>query len=248
MIVVIPARIGSSRLPGKPLEMIGDKPVIQHVWDRARSIILANEIVVSTDSLAVVDEVKSFGGEVVVTGDCYTGTDRVALTIQQHFPDFHGNDIVINLQGDLPFVDSYVVDCLAESLLGKENFAMSTPVNRKQAIDRLWESPDTVKALKGPGNEGVYFSRSPIPHGIDKLGYWFHHYGIYAFRNRHLQLFYHTGQTPWELCEGLEQLRAIESGMKVQLLETYCEPGIEINTPEDLAQARAWYESEGSKR
>jgi 3-deoxy-manno-octulosonate cytidylyltransferase (CMP-KDO synthetase) len=241
VVVVIPARMGSSRLPGKPLLEIGDKPVVQHVWERAQEVITADHVVISTDSEEIQRRAQEWGARAVLTDSCQTGTDRTALTMVRYFRDLPGNTVVVNLQGDLPFVEAAVVDSLVETLMEDKSTCIATPVIRKPAEDRLWESPDTVKALMGSGGHGQYFSRSPIPHGIPKIGYWFHHYGVYAFRNRYLQLLWSLPEGRWEHAEGLEQLRAVEAGMRVKLYETYCQPGIEINTPADLAQAREFY-------
>lgn len=241
VVVVIPARMGSTRLPGKPLLEIGGKPVVQHVWERAQEVITADHVVISTDSEDIQRRAQQWGARAVLTDSCQTGTDRTALTMVRHFRDLPGNTVVVNLQGDLPFVESAVVDSLVEVLMEDKATAMATPVIRRPASDRLWKSPDTVKALMNGSGHAQYFSRSPIPWGIDLIGFWHQHYGVYAFRNRYLQLMWSLPPGRWEQAEGLEQLRALEAGMSIKLYETYCQPGIEINTPADLAQAREFY-------
>ena len=244
VIVVIPARMNSSRLPGKPLALIGGMPVLQHVWDRACEVITADFVVISTDSEEIQDQARAWGAQVVRTGPCLTGTDRVARTASSYLGGMSEDTVVVNLQGDLPFVESAVVDDLVAALMRDRAAAMVTPVIRRSAEDRQWESPDTVKALAGTGNRAQYFSRSPIPWGIPRLGYWLHHYGVYVFRKRWLQLLGSLPESSWERAEGLEQLRAVQSGMPVLLHETCYRPGIEINTPEDLRQARELYTQE----
>jgi len=241
--VIIPARIGSSRLPNKPLADIRGKSTIQRVWEKAHQIKGVSNLVVSTDSILVEREVLKFGGKVVRTGGCRTGSDRVALTMWEYFHDSHPMEIVVNLQGDLPFVEPEVVEELIAELEKNPKLDMVTPAIRQTSLSELWASSDTVKAIKGKDGEARYFSRSPIPFGIDRLGYWYHHYGVYAWRNEPLQVFAHANSTSWEIAEGLEQLRAVEMGMKVKLIETIYEPGIEINTYKDLIAARLYCNS-----
>lgn len=236
-LIVIPARIGAMRLPRKPLADIGGEPMIVHVWRRAMEAD-AGEVVVATDSGEIAEVVEKAGGRAVMTSpDHPSGSDRVFEAV--NLADPSGKvDIVVNLQGDQPIFDpSLLTDCLVP--LADPAVDISTVAATMTDPSKVNE-PSVVKVIGTPlEREGVfralYFSRAAAPYGPGPL---FIHIGIYAYRREALARFVKLPPSPLELREKLEQLRALEAGMRIDVKLVGSVP-IAVDTPQDLEEARA---------
>ncbi|MDX2080488.1 MAG: 3-deoxy-manno-octulosonate cytidylyltransferase [Terrimicrobiaceae bacterium] len=230
-VIVIPARWGSTRFPGKPLYPLGGKPLLQHVWERCLQSTLAAEVIVATDDMRIAEAAFDFGADVALTSARHpTGTDRVAEVARK----LRGVSVVVNVQGDEPLIEPEVIDQLIESLAGDRRLAMSTaaaPLDRGDL-----DNPNVVKVVTDLGGRALYFSRAGIP--VDRDGdvgpaRW-RHLGIYAYRRAFLLKFVQWKPTPLERCEKLEQLRALEHGASIHVV-TVREAGPGIDTPADAA-------------
>ena len=239
IIGIIPARYASSRFPGKPLADIFGKSMIRRVYEQASKSSKLSRVVVATDDQRIFDHVAGFGGEVVMTSSHHqSGTSRcqeVVKKISQQSPD-----VVINIQGDEPFIDPRQIDLLAD-LFSDKNIEIATLIKKIQTSDELF-NPNVVKAVKGKEGRAVYFSRSPIPflRGADQTewlqkGTFYKHIGIYAYRAEILNEIVKLSASPLEIAESLEQLRWIENGLAIYTSETDFE-GFAVDTPEDLAK------------
>jgi 3-deoxy-manno-octulosonate cytidylyltransferase (CMP-KDO synthetase) len=215
---IIPARYGSTRLPGKPLVAIAGKPLVQHVWERARESRRLAALLVATDDERIRRAVRAFGGDVVMTSpDHPTGTDRLAEAAATR-PE----EIVVNIQGDEPLVDPRDIDDLVDGLAGDQDCAMATlcaPLaDRAEA-----EDPNVVKVVCDDAGRALYFSRAlvpwprrpPQPHDPAP---WRRHIGLYAYRREFLMEFATWPPSALERAEGLEQLRALERGRVIRVL------------------------------
>ncbi len=238
VLCVIPARYASTRLPGKPLSMIAGKPMIQHVYERACQAQLPNEVVVATDNELVEKAVLDFGGKAVMTSpDHPSGTDRLA-EVALMYPDI---DVIVNVQGDEPMIPPEVIDRLAEAFNGDADLNMAT---MKVVMDEEdYENPAAVKVVTDQQGYALYFSRSLMPYPRNKPEGFkvFKHVGIYAYRRNFLLKYAALAPTPLEKAESLEQLRALENGYKIKVLESDFQ-GIGVDTPEDLAAVNALFE------
>jgi len=236
ILAVIPARYNSSRFPGKPLAMIGNRPMVQRVYEAAKSCPDFAKVVVATDSELIADCVRQFGGEVEMTGsDHTTGTDRVA-EVALRYPHMK---VVANVQGDQPFVTSEMLTQLVGPYVRGELPAMTTlacPLD----METGYADPNTVNVVCDCNGNALYFSRASIPYfrnpGEVPV---FHHLGLYAFEQDFLSKYAQLTSTPLEECEGLEQLRVLEHGFTIRVSLTQ-KAVLEINTPEDLVQAQAF--------
>lgn len=238
VLCVIPARYASTRLPGKPLSMIAGKPMIQHVYERACKAQLPDEVVVATDNELVEQAVIGFGGKAVMTSpDHPSGTDRLA-EVALKYPDV---DIIVNVQGDEPMIPPEIIDRLAEAFEGDAELNMAT---MKVVMDEEdYDNPAAVKVVTDQRGYALYFSRSLMPYPRNKPeGYKvFKHVGIYAYRRNFLLKYAALTPTPLERAESLEQLRALENGYKIKVLESDFQ-GIGVDTPEDLAAVNVLFE------
>ena len=238
VLCVIPARYASTRLPGKPLSMIAGKPMIQHVYERACQAQLPNEVVVATDNELVEKAVLDFGGKAVMTSpDHPSGTDRLA-EVALMYPDV---DVIVNVQGDEPMIPPEVIDRLAEAFNGDADLNMAT---MKVVMDEEdYENPAAVKVVTDQQGYALYFSRSLVPYPRNKPEGFkvFKHVGIYAYRRNFLLKYAALAPTPLEKAESLEQLRALENGYKIKVLESDFQ-GIGVDTPEDLTAVNALFE------
>lgn len=238
VLCVIPARYASTRLPGKPLSMIAGKPMIQHVYERACQAQLPNEVVVATDNELVEKAVLDFGGKAVMTSpDHPSGTDRLA-EVALMYPDV---DVIVNVQGDEPMIPPEVIDRLAEAFNSDADLNMAT---MKVVMDEEdYENPAAVKVVTDQQGHALYFSRSLMPYPRNKPEGFkvFKHVGIYAYRRNFLLKYAALAPTPLEKAESLEQLRALENGYKIKVLESDFQ-GIGVDTPEDLAAVNALFE------
>ena len=235
-LVVIPARMPSTRLPGKPLADIAGTPMIVHVWRRAMAA-QTGRVVVATDLQEIVAAVRQAGGEAVMTRpDHASGSDRVFEAVNHVDPegDF---DIILNLQGDLPTLESHLaVDCVAP-LLDKGPDIATIAAEIKDESERT--NPNVVKVVGTPTAvsgrlRALLFTRATAPYGEGPL---YHHIGIYAFRRTALERFVSLRPSTLEKREKLEQLRALENGMRIDVTLVDTVP-LGVDTPADLERAR----------
>lgn len=240
VIGVIPARYASSRLPGKPLADIGGKPMIQRVWERANKAKHTEKIIIATDDKRIYDSVKKFTDDVIMTPvDLKSGSDRVAFTAQNQEAD-----IIVNIQGDEPFINSAEVDQVAEILMNDSRAVMGTLIKKIDNLQEL-ENPNTAKVVIDREGYALYFSRAPIPFNRNvpdtkewlNHGTYYKHIGIYSYRKDFLQTFFKCEYSLLEKVEKLEQLRVLENGYKIKTAVTDYEPMC-VDTKEDLQKAR----------
>lgn len=230
ILCVIPARYASTRLPGKPLADIAGKPMIQHVYERTCRAEAPSTVLVATDSQLVYDAVQAFGGKVLLTSpDHPTGTDRLA-EVAGVFTD---TELIINVQGDEPLIEPAVIDLLAAAFLEHPELQMATLMTVMPQDE--YDNPAAVKVVTDRQGYALYFSRSllPYPRTLQADGVVYKHIGIYAYRRDFLLTYAKLEPTPLERTESLEQLRALEHGYRIKVLETSFQ-SIGVDTPEDL--------------
>lgn len=227
---VLPARWGSTRFPGKPLHLIAGKPLIQHVWDRCKACTTLQELVVATDDQRILDTVHAFGGRAVMTSpDHPTGTDRIAEALAA-FPQVTH---VVNIQGDEPLIDPGLIDRLAAAIRAPDGPDMATAANPLDPADPAVSDPNVVKVVRTKNGLALYFSRSPLPYFRNPVSTLpvLRHKGIYAYRRAFLEQFVTWPPSPLEQAESLEQLRALENGASILVIDTEdTSPG--VDTPE----------------
>lgn len=242
---VIPARLGSTRLPNKPLQLLAGEPLITRVVERVREHRLTDDLVVATDSARVVQVVERFGARAVLTHSTHlTGTDRVAEVGGQ--PEFAGFDTIVNIQGDEPFLSREALAGALERVeQGDEIGTAAAPLDAELAGD-----PARVKVVTNSRGQALYFSRSVIPHrrepGDPSDGLYWQHLGIYAFTREALARWVTLPSCPAERAERLEQLRALHHGMTIGVtrLRDPALPG--VDTADDLRRAEAhWHTFQG---
>ncbi len=229
-IVVLPARYGSTRFPGKPLAEIAGRPLVEWVYRRALEIRGADAVIVATDDRRIAEAVESFGGNVVMTDKSHrTGTDRVAEVARSG-----EHAIVVNLQGDEPIFDPVTVEDLVELLSSDPSTDIATACH-PVASDEEYQDPNIVKVVTDREGRALYFSRSPVPSGALVPGGFRarRHVGIYAYRRESLFRFTSLEPTPLERAERLEQLRALENGMTIRVIETG-QPTVGVDVPGDV--------------
>lgn len=237
VLCVIPARYASTRLPGKPLALIAGKPMIQHVYERACHAVMPQEVVVATDSKIVADAVKEFGGKVMMTSpDHPSGTDRLA-EVALSYPDI---DVIVNVQGDEPMIPPEVIDRLAQAFADDNDLNMATLKTLMGEED--YNNPNAVKVVTDQNGYALYFSRSLLPYPRNRKADFkvYKHVGIYAYRRSFLLSYAAYEPTPLEQIEGLEQLRVLENGQRIKVLESKFQ-GIGIDTQEDLDAINALF-------
>jgi 3-deoxy-manno-octulosonate cytidylyltransferase (CMP-KDO synthetase) len=242
--VIIPARFAASRLPGKPLLVIGDRPMIQWVWQCAQASGAAS-VTIATDDGRVFDSAKSFGADCLMTSPRHaSGTDRIAEVVRTK--GFAAEDIVVNLQGDEPMMPAAVLERVAAGLNLGAQIDIATAVAPIHSLAEFLD-PNCVKALRARDGRALYFSRAPVPWPRDHsaagqpgsfAGAW-RHIGVYAYRVRSLLQFASWPPTPLEEAERLEQLRALENGMQIYLVAFSEAPPAGVDTPQDLERVRA---------
>ncbi len=235
VIAVIPARYNSTRFPGKLMEVLGNRTVITTTYQNVVETGLFDEVFVATDSEIIFDEISKNGGKAVITGEHETGSDRIAEAVRNI-----NCDIVINVQGDEPFLKREPLKQLIDVFFKDEKKEISL-ASLKIKLKELEEiqNPNNVKVITDNNGFALYFSRSVIPFHRE-LSYdvkYYKHIGVYAFRKEALIKFSSLEMTPLEISEKLEQLRYLENGMKIKLVETDF-VGIGIDTPEDLEKAK----------
>ena len=239
-LIVIPARMGATRLPGKPLLAETGKPLVVHTLEAVRHCTRAARVVVATDDDRIAAAVRAAWGEAILTSPgCRSGTDRVAEAARL----IAGDDIVVNVQGDEPEVDPAALDVLIAAVEADLTVQMATLAAPILSDEEL-ASPSVVKVVVDARGDAMYFSRSPIPFAREPLGPARprRHVGVYAYRRDFLQKFAGMDATPLELTEVLEQLRALENGVRIRVVATdRAPPG--IDTPQDYeAFVRRWRE------
>jgi 3-deoxy-manno-octulosonate cytidylyltransferase (CMP-KDO synthetase) len=228
--IIIPARYGSSRLEGKPLIKVLDKPIIQWVWEKAKKCTNADMVIVATDDERIYDAVKAFGGDVEMTSTEHkSGSDRIAEVASRH-PEI---DIIVNLQGDEPLINLDDINAVIAGVRDDETVDISTLVREIKEDDEA-NNPNLVKCVFDINNYALYFSRSKIPYERNtnetKI---YGHLGIYGYRKESLFKMTKLAQTNLERAESLEQLRALQSGMRIKVAITENIP-VGIDTIEDL--------------
>jgi 3-deoxy-manno-octulosonate cytidylyltransferase (CMP-KDO synthetase) len=245
---IIPARFASSRFPGKPLADICGKPMVQWVYERAALSTLVDRVIVATDDERIFQRVADFGGEAQMTGaDHPTGTDRLAEVASRI-----ETDLVVNVQGDEPLIDPRMIDQAIGPLKADRNIVMGTLKSRIASVEE-YLNPNVVKVVADRQGFALYFSRAPVPHPRDVAGSLadhflqleiFKHIGLYVYRRDFLLAFPSLPATPLESMEKLEQLRALENGFRIRVVETgLISQG--VDTPEDLERVRRLAEAAG---
>lgn len=244
IVAIIPARYGSTRFPGKALADLGGKPMIQHVYERTCEASLVSRTIVATDDSRIADAIRLIGGEAVMTSPEHeTGTDRLAEVAKNL-----DADLIVNVQGDEPLINPATIDQAIEPFLSDPALQMGTLKTRVRCLHDFL-SPNVVKVVTDNTGNALYFSRSPLPFFRDK---WhdlkdeafasgrllcFKHIGLYVYRREFLIQYAAMPQTFLELSEKLEQLRAIENGINIRVVETEFE-SLGVDTPDDLTKAR----------
>lgn len=255
--IIIPARLASTRLPGKPLADLAGKPMIVRVAEQARRT-RAVDVVVATDAEAIAEAVLAAGFRVVMTrGDHPSGTDRLAEAARQLALD--ERHIVVNLQGDEPELSPTLLEAVASRLAQDEEAAMATAAHPIDSVAD-WLNPNVVKVVLGANGRALYFSRAPIPFARDALAGFpatlpatlpdpgdaeapLRHIGLYSYRAGFLQRYSRLTPTLLERTEALEQLRVLAHGFAISVLKTDDAPPAGIDTPADLAAARARWDA-----
>ena len=229
MAVVIPARYGAERLPGKPLAEIDGRPMIWYVWEKAKSAQVPSRVVVATDDERIAAAVRGFGGEAVMTSpSCASGTDRVAEAARGM-----DEEVVINLQGDEPLMHPSVIDAVASPLVSDPDVLMSTAALPRED-QAEYARPSVVKVVVDARGDALYFSRSPIPHYRDAgAGRFRKHLGIYGYRREFLFRLAALPPSPLEEAERLEQLRVLQNGYRIRVVDV-AHDSVGVDTPEDL--------------
>lgn len=241
VLIVIPARYGSTRLPGKALKLLAGKPVVEHVW---QACVKANvgEVLIATENQIVIDAVAKFGAKGVLTSDaCQSGTDRVYEAAKDRT-----EKIVINVQGDEPFIAPSTVQKIARLLQDEPECDIASAVAPTLDENKI-NDPNCVKAVLNKQGKALYFSRSRVPYKRElteenkKVPYW-QHCGVYGYQRKALERFVSLPPSPLEQLERLEQLRALEDGMTLKCV-VIDSAGPAIDTAHDLAAAEEYFKS-----
>lgn len=241
IIGVIPARFASTRLMGKPLADIGGKPMMQHTYESALKSKLLHKVILAVDDEKVFQVARNFGAEVMLTPkDVPTGSDRIALVARK----YDNAEIIVNIQGDEPFISGVMIDQAIEPLLFDKTVSVSTLARKIETLEEL-QSPSVVKVVFDYKNFAMYFSRSPIPFVRDANNKdeilektdIYKHIGLYVYRREYLLKFTQLAPTDLENIEKLEQLRMLENGFRIKIVVTEFD-SFSVDTPEDLDRAR----------
>jgi 3-deoxy-manno-octulosonate cytidylyltransferase (CMP-KDO synthetase) len=244
VIAVIPARYGSTRLPGKPLATIAGRPMIQHVVERVRRAHRVSRVVVATDDDRIKRAVEDFGGEALLTrADHRSGTDRVA-EVAAHL----AAEIYVNIQGDEPLIDPGTIDAVVSEMLEDESVQVATPCSAITRTNDIMD-PNITKVVRDFDENALYFSHAPVPWVRDKdqvvaAKFW-KHIGLYAFRRDALLEFPTLPPGELERIEQLEQLRWLENGFRIRVVETQYD-AVSVDVPEDVARVEQLLRSAAS--
>ncbi len=249
-IVVIPARFASSRLPGKPLADIAGKPMIEHVWDKAK-LSGAKRVIIATDNEQVKTVVENFGAEVCMTSEKHnSGTERLAEVVEKLA--INDDEIIVNIQGDEPLIPPVIVAQVAENLY-QSQANMATLAVKITESEELF-NPNAVKVVTDHQGFALYFSRAPMPWARDQfasiqsraeanaleiMDYYLRHIGIYAYRAKFIKQYVSWEPSKLEQIESLEQLRALWYGEKIHVAIAKETPAVGVDTLEDLEKVRA---------
>jgi 3-deoxy-manno-octulosonate cytidylyltransferase (CMP-KDO synthetase) len=232
---IIPARWGATRFPGKPLARIAGKPMIQRVWEGARRAKSLREVLVATDDPRIADACREFGAPVAMTSASHpTGTDRIAEVAAGL-----GDEIVVNVQGDEPLIEGFVIDAAVDALRADPDAACSTVVHAMPA--EAAADPNRVKVVLDRGGRALWFSRNPIPAAVrpEAPPSWLQHVGLYAYRRAFLLEYVGLPRTPAEQAEGLEQLRVLEHGHVIRAARIDGWESRAVDVPGDVAEVEA---------
>lgn len=237
---IIPARYASSRFEGKPLVDILGKPMVQHVYERASRAKTLAEVIVATDDHRIYDAIVGFGGNPFMTPECSTGTDRVA-----YIADALDCDVVVNIQCDEPLLEPTMIDQLVQPFIDDPGTQISTLKQRIQ-VEADYRDSNVVKVITDLAGNALYFSRAAIPGNFSNN--WletnpiYQHVGLYAYRREQLIAYTKWERTPYEVLEELEQLRFLEHGLKIRVVETEYSL-VSVDVPADLARVLAVLET-----
>jgi 3-deoxy-manno-octulosonate cytidylyltransferase (CMP-KDO synthetase) len=235
-IAVIPARFAATRFPGKLMQKIGDKTIIRMVYENVQAMELFDDVLVVTDNDQIVEEIKAIGGSVKKSSQEHpSGSDRIAEAIMDM-----DVDVIVNVQGDEPFVDISPLEKLLTAI--SEPDVVVASVMQKLGMDEDINNPNFVKVVCDKNNNALYFSRSPIPYkrNLQSSLPIYKHVGVYAFKKNTLLEFTKWPMGVLEQTEMLEQLRYLENGVSIKMVETTTS-SIGIDTPEDLEKAKLYY-------
>ena len=233
--IIIPARYGSSRLEGKPLLRAKNKPIIQWVWEKASTASGADRVIVATDNELIFNACKDFGAEVEMTSSEHkSGSDRIAEVAERH-PEI---GYIINLQGDEPLIEESNIELVIRDIKADENTDISTLVREIKEEHEI-NNPNLVKCVFDVNNYAMYFSRSKIPFERNKgKSKFYGHLGIYGYKREALFKMTKLARTPYEMAESLEQLRALQNGMRIKVAVVDNIP-VGIDTMEDFEHFKA---------
>ncbi|OGS45976.1 MAG: 3-deoxy-D-manno-octulosonate cytidylyltransferase [Elusimicrobia bacterium RIFOXYD2_FULL_34_15] len=220
IIGIIPSRYASTRLPGKPLIKILDKPMIQWVYESVSKSKLLDKVIIATDDKRIFNSAKSFGADVIMTPQCNSGTDRLAFVAKKM-----NCDIVVNIQGDEPLIKHAMIDLAVKPLIDNKDILVST-LATDFTSEQERTNPNDVKVIIDKNNFAIYFSRLPLQNSLK-------HIGLYVYRNNFLLKYSGMKQTPLEIAEKLEQLRILENGYKIFVVKTKYNT-IGVDTKADL--------------
>ena len=242
---IIPARWGSTRFPGKALHSIAGKPLLRHVWERCRRATKLDRLIVATDDFRIAETAFDWGAEVAMTSPNHaSGADRAAEVATKLKPFAH----IINIQGDEPLVDPKLIDRLVAALQRDKKLEMITAAHPFENPSDA-QSPHQVKVVVNQNGDALYFSRAPIPfpRGTSEQPKYFRHQGIYGYKRDLLLRFVRWKTSPLERAEALEQLRALENGVRIRVVMTGSgSPG--VDTPEDARMIERLMKSAGRAR
>jgi 3-deoxy-manno-octulosonate cytidylyltransferase (CMP-KDO synthetase) len=243
--VIIPVRLNSKRLPEKALLKIKNKTMLQHVYERGLES-GAERVIIATDNKKIAAEAESFGAPVCMTSsDHQSGTERLAEAVVAL--GFDDSDIIVNLQGDMPFIPPSVIKAVARDLEQYDNAKVSTVAVPIQSVEELFNA-DVVKVVMSKRNYALYFSRAPIPWDRDRFSdkkdidlnhHYFRHVGIYAYRAGFLNNYMSSDSSPYEKLEALEQLHILWHGGRIHVLPSKERILHSIDTPEDFEKMKA---------
>ena len=237
VICIIPSRYESTRFPGKPLADLWGKPMIQHVYERVLMAKTVSYAAVATDDERICEAVQKFGGHAVMTSAAHrSGTDRIAEAVSKI--DQTDMSVVVNIQGDQPLFEPYQIDEVAKPLLDDPAIPMSTLIYKIQRDEEITH-PNAVKVVFDRDHYAIYFSRATIPYVRDRgnRASYYKHHGIYAYRRDFLEIFTQLPEGVLEKLEALEQLRALEHGYKIKVVETLYD-SVEVDTPQELERVK----------
>ncbi|MCX5702523.1 MAG: 3-deoxy-manno-octulosonate cytidylyltransferase [Candidatus Omnitrophica bacterium] len=243
VIGVIPARYSSTRFEGKVLAEILGKPMIQHVWERAKQSLVLDALIIACDDERVADCARGFGAEVVFTAKAHvSGTDRISEVVNPI-----DVKVVINIQGDEPLIHPMMIDTVARAILDDKTISMATIMKRIEDHKEI-NDPDVVKVVVDKDNFALYFSRASIPfhaHNSEvKVPVYYKHIGLYGYTKDFLFTYKNLPVSDLEKIERLEQLRALQEGFRIKVIETKYET-IGVDTPQDLEKVKKYLEKEG---